>query len=91
MTTAHVQVIDYDDRGIAPLQNVLSRLNNAGASPVLSIDVLTHTSARRDGTVPRAFMVSFDGDRVRDTWVHGWACDAGYVVSITDGVTCVVA
>lgn len=91
MATAHVLAIDYGDRGIAPLENVVSRLRDAGASPVLSIDVPTLAPTRRDGTVPRAFMVSFDGDRVRDTWVHGWACNAGYVVSITDGAPCVVA
>lgn len=26
--------------------------------------------------------VYFDRDRVRDSWVHGWACDAGYVASV---------
>ena len=75
MTTANVMVTDYDGIGWDALDRVTERI---GAS------VTVHHGdpfAWRGVERPRV-VLTFDGDTVRDAWVHGWACDAGYVAHI---------
>ena len=79
-----VTMTDWDDVGFgARFWRIVARLESAGADPDVVIDAAMTTARRRDGSVPRVAVVSFDGARVRDTWVHGWACDAGYLAHIS--------
>ena len=86
-TTARVcvralTVTDWDGIGWDRLVPVLAELDRLGAFPVVVYDAPVMTARRRDGSVPPVAVVTFDGERVRDTWAHGWTCDAGYVCSI---------
>ena len=78
MTTTLI-VADYDDRGWDGLAPILAELERRSAAPVVA-DRESITSPR--GRVISQRSVSFDAEAVRDTHVHGWACNAGYVAHI---------
>ena len=78
MTTTLV-VADYDERGWDGLAPILAELERRGAAPGMADREPFTTPKGR--TVSRC-VITFDGNAVRDTHVHGWACNAGYVAHI---------
>lgn len=79
-----VTVVDWDGIGWGEaFWRLVARLETSDANPRVVLDAPMTVRQRKDGTVPPVAVVSFDGNKVRDTWVHGWACNAGYVASIT--------
>lgn len=81
MNRGCVEVTDWDGNGWEPLRSgVLPRLAGLDPSSTCVERVAPHPT--RQGRDVRVVSVYFDRDRVRDSWVHGWACDAGYVASV---------
>ena len=79
-----VTITDWDDRGFGQkFWQIVARIDAAGAQPDVVIGAPIATAKRKDGTTPVVAVITFDGNKIRDTWVHGWACDAGYVASIS--------
>ena len=62
---------------------MVKRITDLGGMPDVSIGYVDNVPRHKDGTRRQVARVSFDGNRVRDTWVHGWACDIGYVAAVT--------
>lgn len=84
MRNRAVTFTDWDNVGFgARFWQIVARLETADADPDVVIDAAISPATRRDGSRPIVAVVTFDGNKVRDTWVHGWACDAGYVAHIT--------
>ena len=76
-TVAAVKLTDWDGIGWDGLTAISARVGGRvdhDREPVMS-------GPRKGERVPCA-VITFDGDAFRDTWVHGWACNAGYVAVI---------
>lgn len=78
-----VTVIDWDDRGQCGIDAIVDRIRAREGAPSVRREPAYNVPALPDGRARQCWVIAFDGNRVRDTWVHGWACDAGYVASIT--------
>lgn len=78
-----VTITDWDGIGWANVNHLMVRLDDYKASATVEFDVPFITRQRKDGTHPAVAVVEFDGDAVRDTWVHGWAIDLGYVATVS--------
>lgn len=77
-------VTDWDGIGFGgKFWAIVAKLETAGADPQVTMDPPIVTARRKDGTTPKTASLIFDGNKVRDTWAHGWAVDAGYVAAIT--------
>lgn len=83
MTKRAVTLVDWDNIGWGNVNRLMLRLDERKASATIELDAPIVKAKRKDGTFPAVAVVTFDGDVVRDTWVHGWAIDLGYVASVT--------
>lgn len=75
---AAVEVTDWDGKGWDSLAGVAARIEErTGERPVIGWehrevgDRLVHVAT-----------INFNSDRCRDSWVHSWVCNAGYVACI---------
>lgn len=78
-----VTVTDWDNIGWNNVNHLMVKLDDYKASATVEFDAPLITAKRKDGSIPSVAVVTFDGNMVRDTWVHGWAIDLGYVASVT--------
>ena len=78
-----VTLVDWDGIGWGNVNRLMLRLDESHANATVELDAPIIAARRKDGSVPSVAVVTFDGNVVRDTWVHGWAIDLGYVASVT--------
>ena len=77
-------VTDWDGIGWdALVVRVIERMDDANAHATVEFDAPISTTRKRDGSVPPVAVITFDGNAVRDTHAHGWACNAGYVAHVS--------
>lgn len=75
---ACVVVTDWDGIGWSRLAPVLAQIDKLGGDWRAWEDWTTKPNGREIAFT----RLTFDANRVRDSWVHGWVCDAGYVAHI---------
>jgi hypothetical protein len=83
MSNRSVTITDWDNIGWANADNLMVKLGERKANASVTYDAPITTAKRKDGSVPNVAVITFDGNVVRDTWVHGWAIDSGYVAFIS--------
>jgi hypothetical protein len=81
MRKVSVKVTDWDGDKWSALKPVMDRL--ATFDPLWNGFETDREVAARTGTrVVREVALWFDADKVRPEWVHGWACDAGFLAVV---------
>lgn len=83
MNRAAVKITDWDDNKMSNYDNVIRKVSNLDPmwdGYVTMDQVRTH---KGDGVREvESLTIWFDRELVRPTWVHGWACDAGFIASV---------
>lgn len=82
MRMAAVKVTDWDGNKWANLKLVTDRL--AELDPKWDGWETERETGQRGGgvRVVQELTLWFDADKVRPEWVHGWACDAGFLAVV---------
>lgn len=83
MDVRQVTVVDWDDIGQVGIDGIAARLKDEGALVGVRQEPAYDVKPLKDGRTRQRWVIDFDGNKVRDTWVHGWACNAGYVAHVS--------